>query len=645
MCGIAGMISGGRPVEPQLRAAEQAQRHRGPDGTGRCDFDVGKWVVGLGHQRLAVIDLSAGGAQPMFGPAGTDCIIFNGELYNYIELRDTLRAEGVRFSTETDTEVVAAALREWGVERALERFNGMWAFAWLDLRGRRLVLSRDRVGEKPLYFRATDNGFVFASELKGLLAMSGSEFSLNLPVVRAFLKQSLLDASADSMLHGVSSLPGGAYLTVDLSSPNLSPEIRTYWQPPTTTEDGSPPFRGSEAQLASEIRELFLDSVRLRLRSDVPVGVLLSGGIDSSAIACAVHGSRGIGGDVALLAAVSSDQRFDESRYVDIVGSHLDREVHKVNIDLDTHEAFDLLERATWHNDEPVGSFTSVAHYKLMEAAKSLGVTVVLSGQGADELLCGYKKYLAFHVQELLRDGRYFAGARSLIDSWRRGTVLRQFNLREARRYLPRRRGEEDSSVLGPALRGLEDVPVGLQGMSLQERQALDLTSLSVPALTHYEDRMSMAHGREVRLPFLDVRLMERLLPLGAEQKLRDGWSKYIFRKAMQHDLPPAITWRKDKQGFSLPQGEWLRGAWKGRILDIFTGDAHVFRHGLIDQKRFLTMYDRFSKESEERGTVWYQDVFNVLSMELWLRRNQEYVKRERPTELSSLGGQPVGPS
>ena len=628
MCGIAGTVRKNDGIAERLLAAERAQSHRGPDGKGHRVACVGDWQIGLGHQRLAIIDLSEEGAQPLPGPDDDNWITYNGELYNYLELRDELRAEGVRFRTATDTEVICAALRHWGVERALTRFNGMWAFAWLDERERRLVVARDRAGEKPLYLRVDGDDLTFASELKGLLAMVGGRFALDLEVARDFLQQTVIDASSRTMLQGVSSLPGGSFMTIDLSAPQLQPVTREYWRP--KTDMAEPPVfdERSVTRLAAEVRDLFHDSVRLRLRSDVPVGLLLSGGLDSSAIASAVHRLHGSDGDVAMLAAVSSDARFDESPYVDIVARHLRREVHKVNVDLQPDEAFDLLERVTWHNDEPIGSFTSVAHFRLMERAKELGVTVVLSGQGADELLCGYKKYMGFYVQRLIRQGRLFAAANMVLSSLVQGTVMRQFNLQEARRYLPFAQEREEASVLGPAIAHLPDHPMGMaEGMTIQERQALDLTSLSVPSLNHYEDRMSMAHGREIRLPFLDERLMDLLLPLPPEFKLSGGWTKYIFRKAMEDELPREIAWRKDKQGFSLPQSVWLRGPLRPRVLELFAEDALVFRHGLLARDKLLAKYERFANETESRGSVWYQEIFNAISMEVWLRRFAEYIE------------------
>src|SRR5690606_12405963 len=218
----------------------------------------------------------------------------------------------------------------------------------------------------------------------------------------------------------------------------------------------------------------------------------------------------------------------------------------------------------------------------------------------------------------LLKQGRVFSGAGMVLDSLLKGTVMRQFNMREARRYLPWARSDTDASVLGPALKGLPRVAGGMgQGMAMHDRQALDVTALSVPSLTQYEDRMSMAHGREIRLPFLDVRLMDLLIALPTSLKLRSGWTKYLFRKAMESELPKEIAWRKDKQGFSLPQSVWLRGPLRPRILELLSEDALVFRHGLLDRERFLARYERFASETEERGGVWYQEIFNAVGLEV----------------------------
>lgn len=635
MCGIDGVIVGRRvmpreAVAGRLDLAEAAQAHRGPDGAGRLVEGVGDWWVGLGHQRLAIIDLSDRAAQPMTGPDGLDVIVYNGEVYDYAALRRRLVAEGVTFASDSDTEVVAAALREWGVERALNAFNGMWALAWLDLRGGRLVLARDRLGIKPLYLDVSDGRVAFASEIKGLLAMDARRRPLDLATVRAYLQQALIDHSSATFFAGIESLPPGTYATIDLRAAELRVDVRRYWAPdaarvaPPTTED----------DLRAEIRELFFDAVRLRLRADVPVGVLLSGGVDSSAIAAAAAARPEV--KLTLLSAVSADARFDESRHADAVAHHLGAETHKVPIDLGPHEAFDLLDTVTWHHDEPVGSFTSVAHYLLMQAARSLGVGVVLSGQGADELLCGYRKYVGFQLQALLRARHPTAALREVGAALRHGTLAQQFSLAEARRYLPGV-GSVVGSDLGSALQYGHDVPVGLApGMTVQERQRLDLTSLSVPQLTHYEDRMSMAHGREVRLPFLDYRLVEKLLPLDPALKVRDGFTKHVFRSALAADLPEETVWRRDKQGFTLPQSEWLRGALRPKTLEMFGPDALLFRHGLIRREPLLATYARYAQRGERRSGVWYRQIFARLALEVWLRRFADHLDLPEAAPLAA---------
>lgn len=627
MCGITGTVRPDTDLSGLLEAAGLAQRHRGPDGHAQAQESVGRWRVGFGHQRLAIIDLSEGGVQPMVSPSGGSIVTFNGEIYNYLELKQQLSAEGVRFSSDSDTEVLLAALETWGVERALNSFNGMWAFAWLDRTGRRLVLARDRAGKKPLYWRLTETQLDFASELKALLSLSGGRFALNRQAAFSLLAQSLLHTDEHTMLEGVTTLPQGSYGVVDLGSETLSLEVERYWQAPTRLAD--PGAKLGEERLAAEVRELFYSAVDLRLRSDVPVGVLLSGGVDSSAIAAAVHNRTAAGQEIAVLSAVSDDPLFDESPHIDAVARHLGAQVHKIPMNLGPDEAFELLERVTWHNDEPVLSFSAVAHYKLMEAAKDLGVTVVLSGQGADELLCGYKKYMFFAAQALVRSGQPFQAAKLLTGSLLAGTVMRQLDLREIQRYLPRLAGKELGSALGPALAGMQRIDLGLRpGMSLQERQALDFDSLSVPLLTHYEDRMSMAHGREIRLPFLDYRLVEKLIPLPGEWKVRGGWTKYIFRKAIERDLPHSIVWRKDKKAFALPQSVWLRHQLKDKVLELFEPGALVFEHGLLDRERFLERYSVYVGEGERRGRVWYREIFAAISLELWLRRYQEWLTR-----------------
>lgn len=592
----------------------RAQSHRGPDGTGRLVEMVGDHEVALGHGRLAILDLSPAGAQPMLSHSRGHAIIFNGEIYNYREVGKELEDAGVVFHTRSDTEVLLEALAFWG-EDALPRLNGMWAFAWLQRDRRRITLARDRFGVKPLYHHTAGERFFFASEIKSILAGTSSRFNVNPHAVGLFLRQSLLDTRETTFFEGISAVPAGEVMHIDLAADRLAHASRRYW-----SLSGQKPFDGSIEEIVAKTRETFVDAVRLRLRSDVPVGVLLSGGVDSSAIAACMKGLLA-GEQLHLISAVSDDAKFDETPFIERVTQHLGCNAHQVRLALTPDESFRLLSEVTRANDEPIGSFSYVAHYLLMQRAREIGVTVLLSGQGADEVLCGYRKYLGFYLEWLVLQGRAVEAARVLANFSVRGTVLSQFRFNDAKRYLPALLRIGEANILGPRLRDRDvALPLGLGHGDVVDRQIADVYQFSVPALVHYEDRMSMAFGREIRLPFLDYRFVSGALPLAPEYKLRDGWTKWILRKAIANDLPAEVCWRKDKQGFVNPQSVWLATSLRPRIESLFSGPMLTAQLGLIDQLGLLRRYRAYCEQPASGGMIGYKDVFNALALEIWAR-------------------------
>jgi asparagine synthase (glutamine-hydrolysing) len=617
MCGLFGIVGkNARLSQAALKAAHAVQSHRGPDAIGEWGGCVGNHWVTLGHQRLAIIDLSRAGIQPMVDvQAPEQRIIFNGEIYNYLELRAELEKHGASFATRTDTEAILAALRIWGFQKGHERLNGMWAFAYVDEAEGRILLSRDRMGEKPLYYALLDGTLYFASEIKTILQLSGGRFNVRPGAVAEYMDQALLDTSDETFFEGIRQVPAGHFAIVDLKRGEPALRLVSYWQP-NPAANGT----GSLKALEEYVAATFEDAVRIRLRSDVPVGVLLSGGIDSSSIASTMA-HLAPEANLNLLSAVSDDSRYDEAPFIDRMVTYLDRPVHKVKLDLNPDNAIDLLERATWHNDEPLGSFANVAHYLLMEKARELGITVILSGQGADELLCGYKKYLGFYLQWLVKRGDVLQAAKVAAGFALNGTVMSQFRIAEARRYLPYPFNRRKRSILGDALLDSKRQGVGLGAGTVQERQELDLKRFSVPILCHFEDRMSMAHSREIRLPFLDVRLIESLLPAPAEYKLRDGWTKYVFRKALAPRLPKEIAWRKDKQGFVNPQSQWLRDRLRPVVLDLLRPDSRIFTHGLVNREALVARYGQFCQQNSDSGGVYFREIFSPLALEIWMRQ------------------------
>ena len=363
------------------------------------------------------------------------------------------------------------------------------------------------------------------------------------------------------------------------------------------------------------------------MRSDVPVGVTLSGGLDSSSIAAIMKKHLVKAEHLHVISSVAPDSEFDESKFIDIMADSLEVNVHKVNLQWEAHEAIDLLKKAIWHNDAPVGSFSNVAHYLLMQKAHDLGITVILSGQGADELLCGYKKYLGFYLQSLFRAKKIFKMLAVFLSFLANKTIISQFNFKEATRYLPKRFKNNEIDISGANLKNTyTPKTLGLKNnQTVQQRQASDLTQLSVPFLTHYEDRMSMAWSREIRLPFLDYRLMELFIGLPIKNKLSRGWTKFILRQTMDELLPKEITWRKDKQGFVNPQEEWLREELYETVINYFRTEALIFKLGLVNRERLLEKYSLYCNHST-KNQVWYRDIFNPLSLEIWLQLNQKYL-------------------
>jgi len=631
MCGIFGVLQpGALQLDPEvLQAAHGVQAHRGPDGRGLQTYALGTSKLVLGHQRLAIIDLSDAGLQPM--EQGNDgSLIFNGELYNYLELRAELVSAGLRFATRTDTEVLLAALHHWGPAHALGKFNWMGALAWLDRRGTRLVLATDAGTEKPIYYCNDGPRFIFASEVKTVLTLAGRKFPLDRDVVGQFVFQGLSDVSTRTFFDGIRRIEPGSY--VELDATRERPELRVArFSPPAYAGD---PGRMALEEFIAELRDTFVDSVRIRLRSDVPVGVLLSGGVDSSAIAAVTRSLAGHESPPRLLSAVSDDPRVDESPHIAVMERHLEQPVSRINLRMAPDTLVTELAEANWYNDAPVAGLSALAHRKLMQRAKELGLTVVLSGQGADEILLGYRKYLGFYLQSLLRQGRVFRAAAVLSGFLVNRTVVSEFKVGDAKRYVPilRRMGgaaaseNSESGMQGAWLRGWQPCSLGLGPGTLAERQWLDLRHYSVPSLCHYEDRMSMSASREIRLPFLDPRLIDLLMRAPDSYKLRDGWTKYAFRRAMQTLLPREICWRKDKKGFANPEGEWLKNELRPEVRDAFAPESLICRKGIMSSPALLRTYDRYCAQTARGGMIWYREIFAPFSLEHWMRRYDAWI-------------------
>jgi asparagine synthase (glutamine-hydrolysing) len=600
MCGIAG--TAGPPPDPGLlEAMAETMSKRGPDGQGTWHDDA----VGLAFRRLAIIDLHERSSQPMhLGPLH---LVFNGEIYNYRELRDELRGLGHEFATEGDTEVLLHAWAQWG-EGALDRLNGMFAFAVWDDGERRLTLASDPFGEKPVYYARTPGGrLIFASDIKAILLDPLVTAVEDRQALAAFVAHNVVPAPAASFFAGIERLPGAHLLRWQ----DGDVSVERYWRPQPV--EVAPSFD----EAASGLRALLLDSVRLRLRSDVPVGTSLSGGIDSSAV---VMLSAELAGDHRRHAFTARFPGYarDEWTFAHEVAAAAGVEHHHA-VEPTAGDVLADLDALVLDHEEPVGSLSIYAQWRVNRAAREHGVVVLLDGQGGDELFAGYPVTSGFALRSsgvgtLLRGiaRRPVAEARgvglSLAIDHLRGPALGAYRRRIASAYVAPDLGRA-SAVLERA--GRE--PWMRAADPLRRELYTEAFVTSLPQLLRYADRSSMAHSREVRLPFLDRRVAELAFSLPAGFLYRDGVSKAVLRAAVQGAVPARVLARRDKVGFEPPQARWLaEPAFRERIRDT-----------LLDPvARGRGLYDAAAIEADARAGRWRDSaaIWRALNAELWLR-------------------------
>jgi asparagine synthase (glutamine-hydrolysing) len=611
MCGICGIVALGRPAEVETAERMAAELdHRGPDGQGSFAEDG----VAIAFRRLAVIDLSEAGAQPFASDDGRFQLVHNGEVYNYRELRRELEGRGRRFRSATDTEVVLAAFQEWG-ESCVERFNGMWAFALWDRERRRLFCSRDRFGVKPFYYRCDGDRFAFASEVSAFAADTQTPLVPNLAAVHDYLEQASLDEGSETFFEGVRRLPPAHSLVFD----EYGLRLRRYWrlEPHDAPPDPTAAFR-----------ELFFDSIRLQLRSDVAIGAALSGGLDSSAIAVVVdrlleteaENARPVGDRLHTFTAYFEDQGFDERPYAQAVVSRTRSEGRWISFG--AQELVGDLPQIVRAQGEPFGSTSICAGWYVMREAARDGVKVMLDGQGGDEVLAGYRAHLGFRLADLLGSGRLrelrtelarfhgVHGAAALVT-----TLARPF-APESLTRLVRARARGAAPLVHPDLRSIPP-PQQRNGSPFPDRlrryQELLLTRRGLPELLRYEDRNSMAHSLEARVPFLDHRLVELAFSLPGNELISSGRTKAILRRALGDLLPAPVRERTDKLGFVTPEPRFFREALGELAADVF-GSRSFRERGFVAAHAARRLLERHRRGEVSAG----MELWRALNVELW---------------------------
>lgn len=565
MCGIAGALIALHANRQKNAAIVQTivhdQQMRGPDSQQVVTIPAASSQLILGHNRLKIIDLSDAANQPMFDEQRQFCMVYNGEIYNYLELQSLLRAEGIRFSTHSDTEVLLKACMHWGVEKTLSQLNGMFAFAFYDIAQQRLWLCRDRFGVKPLYYFVHDNHLYFASTTRIL----AEQFQLkpNLEYLARGIHYWLYeDNSAVSAYEKLQALPASHYLTATFSHDKL--QITD----PYLYYNLAEKVFALQANLAQQTPQMLMDqtahyldsAVELRLRADVPIGISLSGGMDSSTIATIAARKDA---NIVGFTFGHPEQSYSEGPEVAQLAKALALKVHYIKPTI--AQLNDAFLPTLLAQDAPFAGYSIIAQYLVYQAVKQAGIRVLLGGQGGDEIFMGYRKFFWFYGRQLLREKQYIkllAFLGGLVPSCvAELTHARQY-IAGARRYHMK---SPDSAILQVPTVGMPSLFSAAQ-TSLSLRQVADVMQFSLPTLLRYEDRNSMAHSIESRLPFLDYRLVELAIALPATLKLHRGYGKWALRTIAPDDLPQRIRWARAKRGFDVPEKNWIQQGF-GKIL------------------------------------------------------------------------------
>lgn len=616
MCGFTALIGNQQRAEA-LSITERMLNsivHRGPDDSGVLQRDGGT----LGFRRLSILDLSSASHQPMESESGDYAIVFNGEIYNYVELRRELQALGHSFQSNGDTEVLLKSYIAWG-PACLDKLNGMWAFVIHDRRRQVFFGARDRFGMKPLFRWSDGHRTLLASEIKALRASGLVPTQMNLERVATWLYRNQCSAADETFYANIHTVKAGHAFEIDGKGRYKE---WAYWD-----LDRLPSFDDPEA--GARFRDLFEDAMRLHMRSDVAVGVNLSGGLDSTSILCAaarLHAQSG--SQSPLLAFAYSDAKFDESTYVKatiaLTGARL------VPLELSPLQLWQSLPEVLRYQDEPVHTMTAVVSYHLSALARSHGVKVVLNGQGADESLAGYPSYFHNYWYELCAS-REFRRLKAQIDGYvgmqggdasaaLRSVVLQSLRARLRNNGLYRAlalradhaRAAQRDWINPDLLRHLRP-PAVVPELDLRTALKSSIRQVPLPLYIRIEDRNSMAHSVEARLPFLDYRLVEFALALPAHRKLQAGWNKLLLREAMRDRIPEVVRSRVDKMGFPVASSEWFRGPLYQHLREVFT-DPSFMRQDLVDPRKALAALDDHKQGRIDDAPK----LFSIAQLHLW---------------------------
>ncbi|MFL5752554.1 MAG: asparagine synthase (glutamine-hydrolyzing) [Bacteroidia bacterium] len=660
MCGISGVISFRNDIDcvKAVQLSNGAIKHRGPDGEGFAFFKEGTFVaaasddtqreilnfplsfcpskhineissdhtIALGHRRLSIIDLAPSGHQPMCDETENYWITYNGEIYNYIEIRLELEKAGYVFRTQSDTEVILQAYKHWG-KSCLDKFNGMWAFALYDRKEQKLFAARDRFGVKPFYYYFKEDLFCFASEQKAIHALPFVKTSLNNKAVYDFFVHSELEHQEEGFFTDIMELSPSYYLELDTRTKELKTEPYYSLKVNTKFEE----YDNKKFNLhRDEIEHLFYTAVKLRLRSDVPVGSCLSGGIDSSAIVAITNDlNKKTNTSVNLFSAVFPDESIDESKWAKLVASNTHSQWHTVTPQ--SGELVSDLQDLIYSQDIPLWSSSTYAQYRVMKLARDNNIKVVLDGQGGDELFAGYLPYFTWYWRELFNNKKFALLRSEMKEFDSGGKSLTYYTKERLKQKISRGKLSLLNSIKNKDLVYYnkdfyshfrnEDKKVRGQTPdpeTLNEKLLNEFHNTRLKGYLKCEDRCGMRWGVESRTPFADdIHLIEKAFSIPAIYKMKNGTTKHLLREALKPYLPNEIYRRKDKMGYVTPNNKWLYEA-RDKIKPLITDNINEF----IDSKKLLRDFDHLLKNPEHLSSGAFKKenpfLFKTLAFSVW---------------------------